>query len=327
MSRLIRTLAALAVLALALGVAACGDDSDDAAATTSAAPGGTPVTVAVLPIIETAAVYVAQEKGLFAEQGLDVTITTANTSSAIIPGLVSGQYDIGFSNMVTFLLANNEGLGLTAIAAGSAPNPAGDEDMASVIATDPAIRTMADLKGKTVAVNALNNIAAVSLNESLRKAGVDPGDVKLVELGFGDQGAALADGQVDAAFTVEPFMAIATKDGAHVVGYPYLDVDPDLTIASYVMSDKTLAADPEVATKFAAAVRAAVGLIDSDRQVLLDAVSSFSDIDPKLLPGLVLCGFPTAINRESVANWGRLMVEDGLVERAPDVDPLIAEGA
>lgn len=323
----VRAIAVLALAIAALGLAACGDSDDSGERTTGdGAEQPIPVKVAVLPILETAAVWAADQRGFFEDEGLDVTIETANTSSAIIPGLVSGQYDIGFSNMVTFLLANDQGLGLRAIAAGSSPNPAGDTDMAAVIATDDSIKTMADLKGRRIAVNALNNIAAVSLNESLRKAGVDPADVDLVELGFAEQAAALTGDQVDAAYIVEPFLAMAGDD-VHVVGHPYLDVGPEVTIASYVMTDKRLAANPEIAERFAAAVTRAAELISSDEDALFDAVSTFSDIDPALYESLTLSGFPTAINRVSVGGWARLMVQDGLIEQVPDTDAMLREGS
>lgn len=314
------------VVAAVFALTACGGDSDDSADTGTTA-GAIPVTVSVIPVVEAAAVYVADQQGFFAEEGLDVTITTANTSSAIIPGVVSGQYDIGFSNMVTFLLANKEGLGLTTIAPASSPNPEGTKDAAAIIATDPEITEWSDLAGKTVAVNALNNIAATSLNEALRKAGVDPKSVKLVELGFGEQSAALAAGQIDAGYTVEPLVTLAVEEGAHVVGYPYLEVDPDLTIAGYVMKDTELQSRPEIAQKFAAAVRRASELVSSDQEVLFEAVAGFSDIDAALLPKLVVTGFPTEVNRDSVRNWAELMVQDGLLEETPDVDRYFTDDA
>lgn len=320
--------ALVAVLAAALAAATGCGDSEPEPAPAAASPGGdTAITVAVMPIVEAAAVYVAQEQGFFADAGLDVTIEEANTSSAIIPGLVSGQYDIGFSNLVTFLLADAQDLGLTAVAPASAPNPAGGEDMAAVIALDPDITTAADLAGRTVGVNALNNIAAVSLHESVRAAGGDPGAVELVELGFAEQLTALQDGRIDAGFTVEPFLAVAAQSGAHAVSYPYLDVDPEIAISAYVATAESVEADPAVADAFAAAVVRAAELIASDPDVLFDAVGTFSDIDPALYPELILCGFPTSLDPAAIQRWAELMVADGLIETAPDPRGLIRDGA
>ncbi|OLT10614.1 hypothetical protein BJF78_28675 [Pseudonocardia sp. CNS-139] len=305
-----------------MALTACAGPPD-----TPAGGGPTPVTVGVMPIVETAAVYVAQERGFFADAGLDVTIETANTSSAIIPGLVSGQYDIGFSNMVTFLLASEQGLELTAVAPAAGPAPGGQEDMAAVVAADPAIRSAADLVGKRVGVNALNNIAAVALRQSVRAAGGDPDGLQLVELGFAEQAAAVLNGQIDAGFTVEPYLSVAAQDGLHAVTYPYLDVDPELTIGAYLASSSTVAERPEVVEAFRTALARAVELVAGDEQVLHDAIAGFSSIDPALIPQLALPAFPRAINRPSVAGWAELMVTDGLLPAVPDVDALLLTDA
>jgi len=319
--------AVLAVpLALALGLglalAGCGDD-----AVPAAAGGKTPITVGVIPIVETAAVYVAESKGYFDEAGLDVTIEPARTSSVIVPGVVSGTYDIGFSNLVTLLLADKQGLGLTAVAAGSAPVPGGTDDMAAIVSFDPAIRTAADLAGKKVGVNALNNIASVSLRASIRKAQADPDSVELVELGFGEQAAAAQSGKIDAGYIVDPYLAIAKRDGAHVVTYPYLDVDPQVTISAYVATSKTVNESPEVVEHFKTALDRAAALLASDPEALRSAVTDFAEIDPTLYPDLAGCGFPTSINRASVTKWADLMIADGLLDKAPNLDTLLRAGA
>lgn len=315
-----RLAAALAVAGL---LSACGGGEPAAPE-----PGArTEVTVGVIPIMEAAAVYVARDEGFFGEAGLDVTIETANTSSAIVPAVVSGQYDFGFSNMVTLILGRSRGLDLTAVAAASAPAPGGKDDMAAVIATDPAIRTAADLAGKRVAVNALNNIAATSLRQAVRKAGADPDSMQLVELGFADQAAALKAGRIDAGFTVEPYLALARREGAHVVTYPYLSVDPDVTVASYMASGGTLKNKPEAVRGFQVALRKAAELIAEDRAVLDKALSTFTKIDRSVYPEMVPCAFPTAVDRGSVDQWVRLMVTDGLLTTEPDLDTLVAQDA
>ena len=65
-------------------------------------------------------------------------------------------------------------------------------------------RTPADLEGKTVAVNTLNNIGPVTINHWMEKHGGDYTKIKYVEVPFPDMGAALEAKRVDAAFTVEP---------------------------------------------------------------------------------------------------------------------------
>src|SRR5690606_41642285 len=64
----------------------------------------------------------------------------------------------------------------------------------------------ADLAGRTVAVNALNNIGGLLISGALRKLGVDTTAIKFMEIGFPDANAALESGRVDAAYQTEPFL-------------------------------------------------------------------------------------------------------------------------
>ena len=78
------------------------------------------IEVGVVPVVDVAAIYLAQQEGFFEEQGLNVNINIGTSGAAVIPSVVSGQYTFGFSNMVSLLQANDQGLPVTIIAPGSA---------------------------------------------------------------------------------------------------------------------------------------------------------------------------------------------------------------
>ena len=83
------------------------------------------------------------------------------------------------------------------------------------------IRTPADLAGKTIAVNALKGVGEVAIKAALEKSGVDPNSIKLLAMPFPTMRTALANGQVDAIWTPEPFMSQALNiDGARIVMAP-----------------------------------------------------------------------------------------------------------
>ena len=75
------------------------------------------------------------------------------------------------------------------------------------------IQTPADLAGKTIAVNALKGVGEVMIRAALEKSGVDPNSIKLLALPFPAMRAALANGQVDAAWMPEPFLSQVLSDG------------------------------------------------------------------------------------------------------------------
>src|SRR5690606_4452734 len=108
--------------AAALLVAACGGDNggDD-----QAAAGGEDETqelhhlqVGIVPVVDVVPLYLGIEKGFFEEEGLDVEPYVAQGGAAIIPAVVSGEQAIGFSNIVSLLLAEENDLPVQVIAQG-----------------------------------------------------------------------------------------------------------------------------------------------------------------------------------------------------------------
>jgi hypothetical protein len=98
-----------------------------------------------------------------------------------------------------------------------------------MVTEDSPIRGYAGLAGKTIAVNALENVADVTLKAALDEHGVDHTQVKYLEVRFADMLAALDAGRVDAAFLAPPFETIARRSGGfRSIGFPFVDVSPSL---------------------------------------------------------------------------------------------------
>src|ERR1700677_877135 len=94
----------IAVLTLAAGVCAlagCGTDTASAAASSAGAAGDTNVTVAAVPATGAVALYIAQDDGLFARAGLDVTIESSVSASDPVSGLLDGKVDVSLGQWTT----------------------------------------------------------------------------------------------------------------------------------------------------------------------------------------------------------------------------------
>jgi len=219
-----RAVTGIAVLALPLYLAACGggsstsESTDTASAASSEDTGGdalTSVTVGIIPIVDVAPLYLGVEKGFFKDAGLDVKTEKAQGGAAIVPAVVSNQYQFGFSNSVSLMLAQSKGLDLKVVSNGNSTTGVEGKDFGAVVVKDDStIQGAKDLEGKKVAVNTLNNINTVTINESVRKAGGDPSKVTYVELPFPEIAPAVAKGDVDAGQVVEPFTTIAAQQAS-----------------------------------------------------------------------------------------------------------------
>src|SRR5215217_2214330 len=185
MRRPLLSLVALALLAAAAGCGSSGDDNGGQ----SSGSGTKQVKVGVIPILDVAPIYLGKEKGFFSKRGIELTLETGQGGAAIVPGVVSGQFQFGFSNVTSLLIAQSRGLPLKVVSNGVASTGKDKADFGGVVTRDPAIRTAADLAGKRVAVNTLKNIGDTTIRASVRKAGGDPSSIKFVELAFPDMPA------------------------------------------------------------------------------------------------------------------------------------------
>jgi NitT/TauT family transport system substrate-binding protein len=314
--------AALAVLATGL-LGACGGSSTSSTAA-SGSNGTTSVTVGVIPILDVAPIYVGVQQGFFKAQGLDLKLRTAQGGAAIVPAVISGQYQFGFSNTTSLVLAASKGLPIKAVSAGVASTGKVGADFGAVVVTkDSPIRTAADLAGKRVAVNTLNNINTTTVNKAVRDAGGDPSKISYVELPFPDIAAAVAKGDVDAGQIVEPFLTIAKNQGEREVTSNYAATDPKLTVGMYFSSTGYQQQHADIVKKFTAAMQESLTYTGTHPDAARAILSSYTKIDPSVGQAATLPAWPTDIDRSSVQLLSDLAFQDKLVATKVNVSTLL----
>ena len=163
--------------------------------------------------------FAAIEKGFFAEEGLAIELTLTPNSVAQAERTAAGEFDIiftAFDNVVAY----GEGQG----PAGAAVNPdyvviMGATQLELAIVAAPDAKTYADLKGRTIALDALSTGFAFVLYEMFARAGLKPEDTTFVPVGATPQRwQSVKGGEHAATLTIEPFTSIARKSGFNVLG-------------------------------------------------------------------------------------------------------------
>lgn len=323
-SKLTLAVAAFGILALS----ACGSGSPSGSqATATTAAGGTAlekITVGVIPIVDTAPIFLGDSKGFFAEEGLDLDIQTATGGSAIVPGIQSGSYDFAFSNLVSLMVANDKGLSMKVVANGvtTSGNQEGDFG-AVVVSQDSPIQSPKDLAGKKVSVNNLSNIGDITISQVVKDDGGDPGTVDFVEVPFPDAPAALENGIVDAAWILDPFLVQAKADGARVVSNNFADFDPELDIAAYFTSADKVAAEPEQTAKFQRAMNKSLQYAQEHPQEVRDIVGTYTKIDEGTRAKIVLPRYREQINDAAVRKLAAAAQEFGAISKPADLEALL----
>jgi NitT/TauT family transport system substrate-binding protein len=314
-----RSLAVLVAGALVATTAACGG--------TTTPPPSTPgvpdkVSVGVIAIVDVAPIYLGKEKGFFSSRDIDLSLTTAQGGAVIIPQVVARQFDFGFSNVVSLLLAQSRSLPVKVVANGNNTTGNPTADFGGLVVKDPAITSAKDLEGKKVATNTLNNIVDTSTKEIVKKAGGDPATVSFVELAFPDMAPAMDAGNVDAIFVVEPFLSAAKAKGWKQIG-AYADVDPKLCVALYFTSLALAVGNPGLVKRFNEAMKESLTYADSHPDEVRAVLGSYTQITEDVRKNLTLPKWPAEIDSAAIGNLADLSVTYGLLPAKPDLAKLL----
>ena len=165
-------------------------------------------------------VWAAQRQGFFEAQGVSVQLSYTPTSVYLITKLLDGTFDLALAGMDN-IVAYQEGQGEAKIP----DNPdlfaflGNDGGFASVVGA-PAVKTFADLKGRTVSVDAMTTGYAFVVRELLARNGITETDVSYVRAGgTANRYRDLLAGKHDATLLRTPFELLVRERGYNVLAY------------------------------------------------------------------------------------------------------------
>jgi NitT/TauT family transport system substrate-binding protein len=313
----IRIVAAVLLVSLA-GCQSSDSDEDTSAGGNS----GRPVTIKVGDVEGTPASFLTfgVQKGFFTGHGLNVQVATQQGGAAIVPGLVSGDLQIGGSNVVSIFLARSRNLSVKIIAPGTSvgTDPAKDFS-AVVVAGDSPIRSGRDLAGKTIGVNTLKNVNDVVIKSYLEAQGADASSVKFTELPFPAMLPAITQHRVDAALVIEPFATTAQNQGARVLFRPYVEAKPNLAIGTYSAAEKYIQENPNVVKSFQEGLAETAKYVGEHPDEFRTALTTIAKVAPDLAAKVNLPVWRPQMDKESLEFFADRMVRYGLVTTKPDV--------
>jgi len=185
-----------------------------AAAHAVVAQGPSEVSVNVFPGGFNWGIYVAQERGLFEKNSIRVSVQATPGSVAQMTGLAEGKFDIAMT-AIDNIVAYAEGQGEAPIG----PQPeffafmGSDTGFLSLV-TAPDVKAVADLKGRTLSVDALTTGYAFVLFDILRRSGLNDGDYTIANVGgMVQRFNALREHKQDGTMLSTPYNILARSDG------------------------------------------------------------------------------------------------------------------
>jgi NitT/TauT family transport system substrate-binding protein len=312
-------------IAAALVAGGCGDDEEEAGGGGQTAE-PTTLRVGVIPIADVAPLYLGVKQGFFEEQNLKIEPQLAEGGAAITPAVLSGDFQIGFSNTVSLLIAASKDLPVTIISQGVLGGKTEDEAWADLLVLkDGPIQEPKDLEGTTIAVNTLKNVCEVTIRASLADMGVDDSTLKFTEVPFPDMNAALEAGRVDGACVVEPFVSQGKAGKARGIDPFYVNTAPDLTVATYFTSRQYAEENPEVVDGFVTAMEQSLEYAQSNPDAVREILGEYTEIPPEVAQEITLPQWRSDLTLDTIERLSQLSLEYGLIESEPNLDELIAD--
>ncbi len=235
----------------------------------------TNITVGAVPVADEAGLYIAKDEGLFAAEGLNVTIDPILSSADATKGQNDGKFDITAGNAVSYVQDQvTHQSDLEIVAEGSLMQP---DNQALYTMPGSKVTTIADLKGRRIGVNVLNNIGTLLISSVLEENGLSARDVHFVAVPFPALGQALKRHTVDVAWLPEP---TASADAQSMGLQELTDLDQgataDFPVGWYVATKAWAKKYPQTLAAFLYALRAGQQIADGSRTAVEQAMEKLS---------------------------------------------------
>lgn len=281
--------------------------------------------IAAVPAMDSAGLYIAQQRGFFAQEGLHVQILPAISSADVINEQLAGKWDITAGAYPSYIFADesNPHANLKVLVAGSTMAPSIQE---IVVPADSKITKMSQLSGQKVALNARNNIGQLLVESMMNDSAVPVGNInKAPVVPFPKMGQLLATHKLAAAWMPEPFISMdEEKYGIQPLADANQGAAESLPIEGYVATQSWLNKYPHTAEAFRIALEKGQAVASTDLEAVQKSMTQFANVPQLAAAVLPSPGFPITTKAGPLQRVISLMVQFGMI-KAYNAQNLIAK--
>lgn len=225
-----------------------------AAAVPRAALADDKVHVGTAGLVSDAPLFIAQARGFYKEQNLEVEFTNLESGSKMIAPLGTGEIDAGAGAPSAALYnAVLQGINIRVVADKGRLSPGYGYNPLLVrkeLMTSGKVKTYADLRGLKFASSATGAAGDSTLNEALKRGGIKYTDLRIPIIPFPSMIAGFANAAIDAAIVSEPIATQAIREGVAEMFASSDKFYPNQQIAVLLYGSKFIAERPDVAKRF-----------------------------------------------------------------------------
>ena len=288
------------------------------------------------PVASALPFFVAVEKGYFKEAGLDVEVQKFASAQQVMEAMLSERAEGSANGVASAVLAIGE-IAQPGLFKIFCTNPTNAKYVLDefIVAKDSTYKTIGDLKGKRIASGP--GIQNTTLAKTmLERAGAPASSV--TELPIGQHVAAIASGQVDAIYTLEPTGTVGRLNGTTrtlevgvVAKYILGDPMAPWHGGSATLTTEFLKKHPDAAKKYMAAYRKGVDLVKNNPTEARPYLKGYTAIEGPLTSEVPMSDylFSADFKPADIAYFQKfydLFTEKGIFERKVDVGSLLYRG-
>ena len=292
--------------------------------------------VSVYQSVSDAGIYIANDRGYFKEENIEVELIQLDAVSSVVTALASGQVDVaGGAPSAAIYNASRQGIGIKIVADKGSMQP-GSGYLGIVVRKnlEQAIKSPDDLKGRSVAWTGYGSGTTneVALDQMFRKSGLKEDELKLQNLTFSDSLAALASGSVDAAYLIEPLMQSAEQRNIGKVLLTGDKIYPNQQVAVLLYGPDFVQHRADVAQRFMKAYLRGVRDYNTafrkniDKATIVEILSKNTNVKkPELYETMVMPGLDPngTVNAAGMTNDMQWFLSKGFLKQSVDVNGTI----
>ena len=280
------------------------------------------VKIGYLPTDHDAALFVANATGMYKDAGMNVELYEYNNGGDLMSAMVSGDLDVGYVGITPVINSMSKGVPIKIVAGVQ-------NEGSGLLSHSSSIKSITDLKGKTVATPGEASIQNVLLKYELKKNGLSTSDIESPSMKVPSMNDALRTKSIDAMLTYEPYVTISKEVNNETLVKSSGDILPDHPCCVVVMNEKFLSGHSDKAQKILDVHKKATEKVKENPegmvQYLPPHIVPNSEIEKESLTHIKWVSDLNDTYKKNVNNFLKIEEDLGIVNETVPQEKLFAE--
>ncbi len=269
------------------------------------------VTIGYLPTDHDAALFVANATGMFKKAGLEVELHEYNNGGDLMSAMASGDLDVGYVGITPVIYSISKGVPVKIVAGAQ-------NEGSGLLSHDSSVKSISDLKGKTIATPGEASVQSVLLKYDLKKNGLNTTDIESPAMKVSSMNDALRTEGIDAMLTYEPYVTISKDINNQTLVESSEDILPDHPCCVVVMNEKFLSKHTDKARKILDIHKKATDKIKADPEEMVQYLPQHivpnAEIEKESLKHIEWVSGLNDTYKKNVINFLNIEIDLGILE-------------